>query len=282
MRANNLTISIPNNGCNKNCPYCISKMTGYINPEESVDSKLKKMIHKIEKVKHVSKNSGVSSVLLTSKGEPLMYMQGVEYFLDTFSEFITELQTNGLLLTKTVVDVLSKHLDVLSISIDDFTNIENFIPILEYIHDKAPSIIVRFTYNLSGWDNLTLFYELISFCKKYNVRQLTFRRLTVPQFGIVDTEESKNAVNFIKDSVSDEETNKFLVFLEKLLSSSKQNSELVFETEVGKIYDYNSISVMTINDCIQNRSKEDMVRSLIFKEDGHLYTSWNSNASIIL
>jgi len=27
MRANNLTICVPNRGCDKNCKYCISKMT---------------------------------------------------------------------------------------------------------------------------------------------------------------------------------------------------------------------------------------------------------------
>ena len=282
MRANNLTISIPNVGCNKNCPYCISKITGYINPEEPAVSKLVKMIYKIPKVKQLATTSGVTSVLLTSKGEPLLYMEAVKIFLSTFKNFITELQTNGLGLTESIVKTLSENLDVLSISIDEFTDLTKLIPILEYIHNNDIGIIVRLTYNITKWDNLTLFYDMVNFCKTYNVKQLTFRRITIPEFGIVDTEEAKNTVNYIKDEISEDEVNKFFTFLEQKLSSSKQNSELVFESEIGKIYDYDEISIMTINNCIQNRAKDDMVRSLIFKEDGHLYTSWNSNASILL
>jgi len=40
MKAWGLTISIPINGdCNKNCPYCISKMTGYITPKSKTSRK---------------------------------------------------------------------------------------------------------------------------------------------------------------------------------------------------------------------------------------------------
>ena len=34
MRAQNLTISVPYKGCDKDCPYCVSKMTGYIESDE--------------------------------------------------------------------------------------------------------------------------------------------------------------------------------------------------------------------------------------------------------
>jgi hypothetical protein len=36
MRANNLTISIPNKGCEKNCPYCVSKCTGAIKEDRGL------------------------------------------------------------------------------------------------------------------------------------------------------------------------------------------------------------------------------------------------------
>ena len=34
MRANNLTISVPYKGCDKDCPYCVSKMTGYMESDK--------------------------------------------------------------------------------------------------------------------------------------------------------------------------------------------------------------------------------------------------------
>ena len=36
MKAQTLAISVPNYGCNKNCPYCVSKMTGYLKSNESL------------------------------------------------------------------------------------------------------------------------------------------------------------------------------------------------------------------------------------------------------
>jgi sulfatase maturation enzyme AslB (radical SAM superfamily) len=282
MIANNLTISIPFNGCNKQCPYCISKMTGYINPEYSIEFKLSQMIKKITKVSQIALMSGVTSVLITSKGEPLLNMVAVKYFLEKFANFKTELQTNGELLTEEILDSLDENLDILSISIDNTADLNKFIPILEYIHNNNLSFIVRFTYNVINYNNFILFYDLVTFCKKYNVRQLTFRQVSIPEFGIVNTEEAKNAIHYIKEEIPRDNINNFFEFLDEKILTLKLKSELVFESEVGKIYDYDGISIMTINNCIQNRANENMIRSLIFKEDGHLYTSWNSNASIIL
>ena len=103
LRSENLTISLPYEGCEKDCKYCISKMTGY----EKTDTLL--MARNIEKVKTVARNAGVNSILFTGKGEPLYNGDSIK-FLTTmaldFAEWPLELQTNGLRLLKYDYDVL--------------------------------------------------------------------------------------------------------------------------------------------------------------------------------
>lgn len=47
----------------------------------------------------------------------------------------------------------------------------------------------------------------------------------------------------------------------------------------AQVYDLDNLSVTYFNYCVQDSNKNDDIRSLIFQEDGHLYTSWNSKAS---
>ncbi len=70
MDSENLTICIPpeRDGprCDKNCPYCISRMTGYI------DHNYHMVMRNIDKVKTAAKAARVYSVMLTGAGEPLL------------------------------------------------------------------------------------------------------------------------------------------------------------------------------------------------------------------
>ena len=47
------------------------------------------------------------------------------------------------------------------------------------------------------------------------------------------------------------------------------------------IYDIGGIAVTWFDYCIQDAHGVDDIRSLIFQEDGHLYTAWDSPASIL-
>ena len=46
------------------------------------------------------------------------------------------------------------------------------------------------------------------------------------------------------------------------------------------IYDCKGISVLFSDYCIQEQANDNDVRSIVFHEDGHLYTLWNSAASM--
>ena len=93
MRAQNLTICVPYQGCDKNCPYCISKMTGYISSWH-----WPMMERNIPKVRKLAEASQISSVLITGKGEPMLAESYVRKMIAAFKDFPVELQTNGKLL----------------------------------------------------------------------------------------------------------------------------------------------------------------------------------------
>ncbi len=59
-------MSIPFNGCDKNCPYCVSRMTGYLKTDEKL------LERDLAKVKKLSEMCDISSVLVTGKGDPLL------------------------------------------------------------------------------------------------------------------------------------------------------------------------------------------------------------------
>ncbi|RKY80849.1 hypothetical protein DRQ07_05195, partial [candidate division KSB1 bacterium] len=96
LRAQSLSVCIPYNGCNKNCPYCISKITGINKSDFSL------MIDNLPKVKNLAQAAQVSTILFTGKGEPFMNYADVLFFLKNFREYWTEIQTNGIWLENNI------------------------------------------------------------------------------------------------------------------------------------------------------------------------------------
>jgi hypothetical protein len=68
--------------------------------------------------------------------------------------------------------------------------------------------------------------------------------------------------------------------VDKMREELAKHGTFIRSTEFGMlIYDYMGISVTTSDYCIQDNSQNIDIRSLIYLDDGHLYTSWNSKAS---
>lgn len=271
MRANNLSICIPNNGCNKNCPYCISKMTDKVN----TDSDLFK--HNMNKVKHFATMCGVTSISITGKGEPTMNMPKVFQVLRKFKDFPTELQTNGLNIErnadfrrKGIKKLIGAHLNVLAISIDKFEDIAKFGRLL----CNETSLVKRITICVTdAFKDICLTGILVE-CLIYDIDQVSFRQITTPTYR-TSSQESDNAVAWIKCHTS---LDVYGEYMRELLSGYRIIRSLPYG---ATIYDYCGMSVVGFDYCIQDESNNDDIRSLIYKEDGHLYTTWDTKASMI-
>jgi len=283
MKAQTLAISVPNLGCNKNCPYCISKMTGYMKHNFDI------MMHNLPKVKRYAELAQVSNVIFTSKGEIFNSVESsnmMHSLMETLKDFPIEVQTNGEIFLDDVDPMYrlrglyEQGVNVVAISIDNVTDIKKYQKVISSMKDE---LIFRATINLTsilGSFKQPVFCELIEMLKQSGFKQVSFREITVPNFGMVDTLEANKTFEWIsKHTISDPYVNQIKAELDYVI---KNYARLIRTLPYGaKLYDYEDVAITYFDYCIQDSANEDDIRSLIFQEDGHLYTSWNSKASII-
>ncbi len=278
MKANNLTISIPYRGCDRNCPYCVSKMTGYIKANEEAFSE------NLEKVRTVANNSGITSLLVTGKGEPFLNTDAIDLLLDVFGDYPFEIQTNGLQLLSWHKKAPNSFLDqsrltgginVFAVSLDRLKSLQTCRDMFHCL-DQAGAV-VRVTMNASSWLKDTSFETLIDACLEAGVRQFSIRKLTIPHFVENSMREDyKKTSQWINNHADGTEYHRLIT--EFMEGSYEKLRELNFG---ATIFDVRGVSFTHFDYCIQDSNTGEDIRSLIYQEDGHLYTSWNSRASII-
>jgi len=278
MKAQNLSICVPYNGCDKNCPYCISKMTGYTEGQHG-----QLMDRNVNKVRQLAKACQVSSVLITGKGEPMLSRPYVESMIQAFRDFPVELQTNGKLLLQDVKghgivlnSLQERGLDTLALSVDCFADIAAHKPLFSAAQDLG--LTNRITVNLLDTTLQHSFADYVSACKHNNIQQLSFRSITVPNY--VQFEVGSKAaltVDWINKNV---DKNSEALFLNLMRDSLSSKGKVLRQLPYGAtLFDYEGLSVTYFDYCIQDKSGEDDIRSLIFMDDGHVYTNWASTAS---
>lgn len=272
MKANNLTISIPAN-CNKDCPYCISKMT--FAPEKDINM----FRRNISKAYNVAETSGVDTVLISSKGEPLNAYELTRWVIrESCNRFVVELQTNGAALV-TSLDKLNHlyndGLNVLALSIDKPNDFKKLKPL--FIEAERIKMVVRITVVLTDrFDGYGLGWFLDE-CVNNSIKQLTFRKVTAPEV-VIATGESHKVREWIKNNNQTRVGDFMMDNISKNIPKDKFVRKLPFGMSV---YDLQGIGVTVINYCIQESSNGDDLRSLIYHQDGHMYTSWDKPGSIL-
>jgi len=268
MRAANLTISIPYEGCDKNCDYCVSKMTG------SIETNTDLMLRNINKVKTLARAAQVTNVLFTGKGEPCLNWEELVDFIAKFKDFPCELQTNGIILNNNInlVDTLQFYgLDVVALSIDKLEQFSEYSKLFKRIQDVG--MTSRVTLNITNMiPEITTFQDVVLLCIAYGVDQLLLRNIVIPN----NVPKSKYT-KWIREYTNPAQYDKMVALMNEEL---RKNGKFLRSTAFGmSIWDYKGISVTNSDYCIQENSNDVDIRSLIFQEDGHLYTNWNSKAS---
>jgi organic radical activating enzyme len=268
MHANNLSISVPYKGCDKKCPYCVSEMTGFF--EESDSALWRSKFHKVKKLADVA---GVNSVSVTGKGEPLLNMEAVKEVGSVLAEFPLELQTNGKKLTLETLAQLSRaNYDVIAVSVDNIKQLDTDI----FKEITKLGMIPRITVNITDMLPVMNFAAWLSKVKESGVEQLSFRQITTANY----TEHGKVHDWIEKHAPARLYNNLIANFKENYLDTGK--ARLLRALPYGaKLYDVEGISFTYFDYCIQDTSNGDDIRSLIYQEDGHMYTAWNSKASRI-
>ena len=296
MKANNLSVSVPNKGCKKNCPYCVSKMTGYTKTDEEL------FIDNLSKARHLAEMSQVSLISITGKGEPMLNLEMVRKVARRFCDFPVELQTCGWELADdtSLIDLLTfEGVDIFALSMDKWSDFEDMKHVIERINHLNKT--VRVTMNVSDMltkpfeeagSRIPKFMDYINECKKNGIQQFSFRNLSVPyilkgNMNVNERARCDKTVKWIREHVK-EDMNTGVGYYQELL---RQFSDACETDEIGmlrdlnygvKLYTVRGISFTYFNYCVQDSSKNsEDIRSLIYQEDGHMYTTWNSLASRI-
>lgn len=278
LRSENLTITVPsvvyndklqNPFCNKNCKYCVSVMTGF-----TESSGLPYMERNVNKVKTYADRAQVTSVLLTGKGEPLLNLGAIETLASHFKEYSLELQTNGILLIDNpmlIQKLYNYGIDVIAISVDSDRDFNRFIDVVKDINRLG--MTVRFTVNVS--DKLKqygTFGSVFEYAKENGVLQVLFRKLTIPRDS-----KSDEVAKWIEEHG---DTGMYEEFVRDMNEVIEDRGEKIRILNTGEIvWSVDRRSLVSIDYCIQEESDGNDIRSLIFHEDGHLYTQWNDEAS---
>lgn len=276
MKATTLAISIPFSGCNKDCPYCVSKMTWAPQINEDL------FWNNLGKALAFANRSQVTDVIITSKGETLLYprLKELMQVVDD-SEFPTALQTNGEILVQK--HILSWQdffqdcgLNVLAISIDSMAQLNELSSILS-IFSSPVDFILRATVNLTPEIMEADIGEIVAKLAMAGFRQVSFRQLTVPQYRS-NRLESHKAAEWIQQKIDPVVFESWNKSYEVFLSGAQHIRDLPYGS---RLYDWNGVSLTYFPLCVQDVSGTDDIRSLIFNQDGHLYSTWSSPASIL-
>lgn len=273
MRAQNLAISVPTTKvgiCDKNCEYCVSRMTGYMEPNRAL---MQKNLPKVKELAHVGQ---ATSVLLTGKGEPTMSRTDLHWLLDEFKHLPTELQTNGLRLSKDVVyliDLAHAGLNTLAVSIDSLNMFTDYREMFKKSKDLG--MITRVTLNVTNKiPSDVRFDTLVELCRMNYIDQLMLRNVVVPS-NVPRTKEAR----WIEKNVDPEV---YFRLQNELKRTCEKEGMMIRRLNFGSVvYEYQRVSVTYSDYCVQDDNDGKDIRSLIFMEDGHCYTSWNSKASIL-
>lgn len=271
MRANNLTICIAAE-CQRACKYCVSKMTWAPEPNERL------FLRNLCKARKIADTAQVSSILITSKGEPLLNYQAIETCCETFQDYPLEIQTNGIALSckGTLKKLYDIGINTIAISIDKYKSLLSFRQVFE--NCKELGFVRRLTVVLTDmWDIDP--EEFFNTCKQIGINQITFRIVTIPNI-IEKTPIASDIANWIKDNIKRQDY--FHSFLDYFKSQCHPTYNLISRLPFGaSLYDIDGISVTIMDYCIQEHNNTQDIRSLIYHQDGHMYTSWDKKGSLI-
>ena len=274
MQANNITVSIPNKGCAKDCPYCISKMTGYIKTHEEL------FYHNLPMARRTAKRCGATHMLITSKGEPLQNIPAIKRTCEIFEKYPIEIQTNGLLLDASMgFELQHAGVNIVAVSVDHPHYFDLNCNPQMWQAIKNFNMIARATVMVFDIFEEWSLRDFINVCHANGIRQLTFRSPTVPE-RTVPTTESKKAVQYIFDHNAPKLYKSLQQDLIDTVHAGKGN--IIMQLPFGPIvYDIEGVAITSMDYCMQEQSNGLNIRSLIYMEDGHLYTCWDKKGSIL-
>jgi len=290
MKIQTFNILAGNTNCNANCPFCISKMT----PKNGMNCEKPGVNwNNFKKACQLAKINLVNTVLITGKGEPLLYPDEITEFLERLNKYhfpIIELQTNALILGRNFDNYYKKlklwkenGLSTFVISVvhyKDERNKEIYTPNAQYfkltgliknLHEFGFSVRLNCILVKNYIDSIEEVKKLIQFCAENKVEQLTLKPVEVPE-RVENKIVADNTRKMLLPKTNEKNIQKFL-----------ENNAVRLRTLDfgGVVYDYRGQNVC-MTDCLNHKPYSEDLRQLIFFPDGHLRYDWRYAGAILI
>jgi len=289
MKIQTLSLVTPP-GCNAKCPYCVGRMTCKVDAQpDNISNR-----NNLRKCIDLARLSGVTTAIITGKGEPTLFPLYVEDYIESCRDFpFVELQTNGILLAGsdsplweslerwvrmglTHVAISIAHYDP-ALNKKIFGKGYNIDVLIKRLHEMGLTVRVNCIMVKDYIDSYAKVYNwdspsLVSWAKGAGVDQLTIRPVAIP--GTSHTGETT-----------------FYWTREHLLSVSELQNIKSHINNIGTrilrlshgaiVYDVHGQNVC-LTDCLTEDEDVNEIRQLIFMPDGSIRYSWQHEGAILL
>ena len=290
---------IENVGCNQRCKFCVARMTSSPKAEKFSEEKYLK---KMKRVLKYVKSGGAQTAIITSKGETLLsskdyLLKVIDLLEKDFGQI--DLHTNGSLLTREMAEdfydagltnitlsVPSLNKDSLISITEDFVDYKN---IIGFCRDVGLAVRLSCVTNKQGVKDLNSMLEYIKEAKLMGAHQIVFRELWIPEGSKQNNPEvyEWSKENFVP-------LGNFRESVEWLEREGK--AHYIFTLPWGeKVYDIEGMNI-TCATCTTNyynsvcnaglcgsssTNVSNTIKSVVFLPDGHLYSTWEFEGSMI-
>ena len=294
MNIQSLSVCVPARRCINDCVFCCSKMHE-ADYEDCFTDILRYASYSedLRKRLEYARENGCNTCMLTGNNEP----QQNREFLRVFSEinrtlkqpFLNiEMQTTGAFIDEEFLDFFRQAVGVTTVAIsvacldDDAHNREmirtkdeglNLARLCAAIRRRNMNLRICLNMN----DGILAHHEMvpdsvISLCSQLDADQITFRALWAPDDA---TEQGQWIADHVTKTTHD--------FIRMLKQDIRSRGKYLDTLEYGADrYDYYGFSVVVDEDSMaQEKDRKNAVKYLILRPNGHLYSKWDSKASLI-
>ncbi|MBR5370302.1 MAG: radical SAM protein [Bacilli bacterium] len=291
MKFKMFSVVVGSPACIANCPFCVSRETP--NKDNLKDYEIN--FRNLKIAANLANRSNVDTVMLTSRGEPLLFPDQISNYLKELKEFnfpFIELQTNGILLQKEqekydkyLKEWYKNGLTTITISVVSHKkeiNQKNYLgnksdyidlpKLIDYLHELKFCVRITCVCCKDMMDNSKEVKELIKFAKDNKVEQVTLRPVN-------DEYRRESTRLWILDNkLTDENKKDIKDYLEK------EGTKLLELERIGTVYDVDGQNVLyslPLTKYTRDTNPENL-RNLIFFPDGHIRYEWEMEGGILL
>lgn len=280
--------------CNAGCFFCVSKMTTTPKKARELAS------HDIDwrnfhKATQMAKDGGVTTVLITGKGEPTIYPAEITAYLAELQQYkfpLIELQTNGILFQNKKLygehDYLKEWYDlglstviISVVGVNPEQNRGIYLPrakeypplekTVEMLHDRGLTVRFGVVMMRDCVDSPEKLEEVVAYCKNHEVEQLTFRPVNKAE----NTKDPETNRRIEESQLTQEQLAAINDYVEKI---GKPLLNLVHN---ARVYDFRGQNLCLTHSLTRDPNNTEL-RSLIFYPTGEITYDWEYPGAIIL